>query len=139
MTRADKRRQKEVLRFWCGSAARDRATAKSLLKTKHHDWSLFLYHLALEKLLKALVVQAGITPPYTHKLVELARHAGLELNTKQRSWLREITDFNIQARYSKEKLAFYRKATAAYASTWHTRCDMLFTWLETHVAANKKR
>lgn len=133
MNKLEKKRQREVIRFWRESAARDRATAKSLLRTKHYDWSLFLYHLAIEKLSKALVVQAGVTPPYTHDLERLAVTARLPLSAVQRSWLIEVTKFSIEARYPWDKEALYRRATPSFTRAWHQRCDTLYEWLAKNV------
>ena len=130
MTAADKKRQREAIRFWREQAARDRATAKSILKSKHYDWSLFLYHLALEKLLKALVVAAGETPPYTHNLLKLARLAGLAPTATQEEWFDQVTKFQLEARYPAQKLALHRLATPPYSRLWHHRCDRLYLWLE---------
>lgn len=122
------RRRRE---YWLESARRDRETARSLYELRRFDWSLFIYHLALEKLLKALVVQAGKTPPPIHHLNRLSDIAGADLSDTHQDWLTEITDFNIEARYDDVKLSFYRKATEEYASLWHGRCNELFLCLET--------
>lgn len=130
MTAAEKRRQGEVITFWHESAKRDRATAQSLLTLKHFDWSLFIFHLAIEKLLKAVVVQHDITPPPTHNLARLAELAELTVTDEQRDWFDVITDFNIEARYPNEKKALYDKATPEFTQLWHGRCEELFIWLE---------
>lgn len=130
MMSAEQRRQQEVVTFWRESARRDRDTAQSLFKLKHYDWSLFVFHLAIEKLLKALVVAAGTTPPPTHNLSRLAELATLTLTDEQRDWLEAITDFNIEARYPREKKALYDKATPEFTHLWHHHCATLFIWLE---------
>lgn len=130
MTDLEEKRQKEVMRFWLESARRDRDTARSLLESKHYDWSLFVFHLAIEKILKALVIQKEITPPFTHKLLQLVQIAGIEITEEQTDWLTEITEFNIEARYPDAKQEFYTKVTAEFAKTWHDRCESIFMWLE---------
>lgn len=130
MTAAEQRRQQEVIAFWQTSAQRDRDTARSLFELKHFDWSLFIWHLAIEKLLKAVVVKHGVTPPPTHDLSRLAELAELKLTDEQRNWLEEVTDFNIEARYPHEKKALYEKATSEFTKLWHSRCEELFIWLE---------
>ncbi len=130
MTAAEQRRQQEVITFWRASARRDYDTAQSLLKLKHFDWSLFIFHLAVEKMLKAVMVHHGITPPPIHRLVRLAELAELTPTDEQRDWLEEITDFNIAARYPDEKKALYNKATPEFTQLWHGRCEELFVWLE---------
>ena len=53
MTDNEQEAQIKRLNYWQAAARRDRETAQSLLELKRYDWSLFIYHLALEKLLKA--------------------------------------------------------------------------------------
>lgn len=130
MTKQDKELQQRAINFWQQSADHDRKTAKSLFKLQHYDWSLFIYHLSIEKILKALIIQSEKTPPPVHKLVRLAELADLEVTDEQRSWLTEVTDFNMEARYPEEKFSFYHKATSSYTKKWHQRCDEIYVWLK---------
>jgi len=43
--------------YWIKSAEHDFDTKKSLMKEKKYDWALFLCHLVIEKLLKALYIK----------------------------------------------------------------------------------
>ncbi len=130
MTAKDKQQQIEAIQFWHESAQRDRATAQSLFEQKHHDWSLFVYHLAIEKLLKGLIMAAEKTPPYAHDLERLAAIAELPTSTGQKDKLMEITKYNIEAHYPNEKLALYRKATPEYTSEWQKHCENIDLLLE---------
>ncbi len=75
MTDQEKDAQKRRKAYWLESARRDLETAKSVYELKRFDWSLFICHLALEKILKALIVQAGETPLPIHNLNRLAEMA----------------------------------------------------------------
>ena len=130
MTETEKHQQQEVIAFWHKSALRDRDTARSLLSLKHNDWSLFIFHLALEKILKATIVKDEKTPPPIHDLERLAELAGLELVEEKHDWLNEITGFNIAARYPNEKKSLYETATPEYTAQWHDKCETLFTTFE---------
>lgn len=121
--------QQKVIQYWRDSAERDLLTARDLLKLKHRGWALFIYHLAIEKLLKALVVKAGITPPYTHDLEKLALRANLRLAKTYKKWLEEITDFNLEARYPSDKRLFYQKATESFTKIWSKHCEEIYQWL----------
>lgn len=130
MTEQDRASQRKRIQYWHEAALRDRETAQSLKDLKRYDWSLFIYHLAIEKLLKALVVQAERTPPPIHQLNRLAELAGLKITPMYQEWLTEITDYNIEARYDDEKMSFYQKATGGYTRAWHQKCNEIFLWLE---------
>lgn len=85
----------------------------------------------LEKILKGLVVKKTDThAPYTHKLVELAKKAELDLEKDQIKNLTEINDFNIAGRYDEVKFAFYKKCTKDYAEKWFNISKELFLWLK---------
>ena len=63
----------KTLKYWLEGVAYDLETAKSLLESKRFPHALFFAHLALEKVLKALVVKSTEEhAPYTHSLTFLA-------------------------------------------------------------------
>jgi HEPN domain-containing protein len=47
----------KTIRYWAESAAYDVETGKSLLEAEKFPYALFFAHLAIEKLLKAIVVE----------------------------------------------------------------------------------
>ncbi|NQU88424.1 MAG: HEPN domain-containing protein, partial [Mariniphaga sp.] len=55
--RKDKLDYEKSINHWIESSDRDFLTMTNLLKSKDYSWSLFLGHLVIEKLLKALVVK----------------------------------------------------------------------------------
>jgi len=46
----------EHIKYWLDSAAHDLDVAESLFESGKYDWCLFIGHLVLEKVLKALLV-----------------------------------------------------------------------------------
>lgn len=120
----------EAIKFWQDSANRNLRSAQDLVNSKHNDWALFIYHLAIEKLLKALIIGANKKIPYSHKLDYLVEIANLTLSDEQLEWLREITTFNIDARYAEKKLELYYRATDAYTKLWSGRSETIYQWLK---------
>jgi len=112
--------------YWLKSAEKDKQTADLLFKHGHYDWSLFIWHLVLEKLLKAILLSQGKPVILTHNLTALYQSADLELSDEERNQLTEIRTFNIEARYDNYKLDFYKKATKKYAQHWTTVCEALY-------------
>jgi len=121
--------QKDTIKNWLKSAEEDRKTAMDLFKLKRYGWSLFVFHLAIEKLLKAHLARQDKEVIFTHKLVKLARLANLEITEKQKSQLAEISEYNIEARYDIEKMAFYKKADKIYTQRWLKICQEIYLWL----------
>ena len=109
--------KRERVQFWWNSAKKNVVDAEDNWKIKHYDWCLFIWGLALEKLLKA-------------QLIELAQDAGYELSESEYDQLAEINTFNINARYDDYKFEFYKKATESYAKVWRENCKILWEKFE---------
>ena len=100
-----------------------------MIKTNHRDWALFMWHLVIEKMLKAVISQKGKTSLATHNLIKLVRQANLELPDKYEEYLKEITGFNLEARYDDYKFSFYKKATKKFTAKWVIVCEEIYQWL----------
>ena len=86
--------------YWTTGAAEDFDAAETLLEKGHLRHSLFFAHLALEKMLKALVTQrTRQVPPNTHNLIRLAVRGDLRLDRERDDFLREFGAFEMEGRY----------------------------------------
>jgi HEPN domain-containing protein len=102
-----------------------------MYNTKDYHWALFIGHLVIERLLKALIVKkTGNHAPLTHDLRRLAKLAELDLATEQKRYLDTITTFNLNARYDDYKKDFYKKCTAEYAQEWISNIEILRGWIK---------
>jgi len=91
----------------------------------------FFFQLVLEKILKSIVVKKrGENPSLTHDLVKLSSEAEINLTEEQKRDFKEITSYNIEARYDDIKLSFYKKATKEYAKKWAIKCKEYYLWLK---------
>ena len=82
-------------------------------------WALFIGHLVIEKLLKALyVINISNSPPFIHDLIRIAEKVGLPLNEDQKDILDTISAFNLRARYDDYKMEFHRKCTREFTEKW---------------------
>lgn len=113
------------------SADEDWGIAEKLFRSKDYAYCLFFCHLALEKILKAVVVaKTGQHPPHTHFLSRLAELAELPLDENQIADLNEITKFNIETRYESDKREFRKLATKAYAEKYMEITKNFIIWLK---------
>jgi HEPN domain-containing protein len=121
----------KVISHWVDSSEKDLQTMQHLHTSKDNDWALFLGHIMLEKLLKALVVKkTKAHAPFTHDLLRLANLAGLTISEEQSDWLDTITTFNINTRYDSYKQEFYKKCTPEFTVTWVNRTIELQIWIK---------
>lgn len=98
------------------------------LETPH--FCLFFCQLALEKALKAKFIKTQDEAPlYTHNLKLLAKKAGLKPTQTQLNQLKEITEFNLEARYPEEKQQLYHKATPELTAQWLEITKNLLLWI----------
>lgn len=104
-----------LIKYWQKTAEHDHKTMMSLFNSKRYSDSLFYGHLALEKILKALVIKE--TKDHAkpiHNLVVLSKDANLLLDKVDLEFLAEMNKFNIRARYPDYKLSFYKLCTLRY-------------------------
>ena len=86
--------------YWVKSAEEDFAAAQSLTDKGHFRHSLFFAHLAIEKMLKAHVVnRTKDVPPKVHDIVRLAQLGGINLSKEQKNLLLEFRVYQLEGRY----------------------------------------
>jgi HEPN domain-containing protein len=120
----------EITDYWLSSSNKDLKAMVSLFKNGHYMWALFLSHLILEKLLKAIYAKEVDTNiPYIHDLTKIAEMAKLQLTEEQKDLLDEVTTFNIKARYPDYKGRFYKKATKRFTENYILKIKEFRRWL----------
>lgn len=124
-------KKEEIIKSFVIKSGKDLRTARDLFKLKHYDWSLFIWHLAIEKILKAKILSLEKEIIYTHDLVRLAKLTETPLISKKLiSQLNEITTFNLEARYDDYKLSFYKKANKEYTNYWIKICEKIYSFFK---------
>ncbi|EKD99518.1 MAG: HEPN protein [uncultured bacterium] len=123
----------DAVKHWLESAMDNLKLAEDLYKLGHNSWCLFMWHLTIEKTLKAIITQHGKDIPYTHDLEKLAKIAELDLTETMANELKEISSYNLEARYDDYKLKFYKKATKEYTLDWISKCQEVLLWLKNRI------
>jgi HEPN domain-containing protein len=120
----------EIIIYWTSSSAKDFKAMGSLFRNGHYVWALFLGHLVLEKLLKAVYVKyVDADIPFTHDLAKIAAKSGLLLSEEQKDLLDAVTAFNIKTRYPDYKGRFYKKATKRFTENYLGQIKDFRKWL----------
>ncbi len=74
---AEKFDKDKLITYWIDSSERDFKTMQDLYQTKNNHWALFMGHLVIEKLSKALFVKNKEDyPPLIHDLSKNNRKIG---------------------------------------------------------------
>jgi HEPN domain-containing protein len=127
----DKVNIEKTFLHWITTSDRDFATMVHLYDSKDYNWSLFIGHIVIERLLKACIVKTtGKHAPFTHDLTKLASVSGLNFTDEYLDWLDTITTFNMNARYDSYKEAFYKKCTPYFTTEWVDKIKVLRTWIK---------
>ena len=125
----------EQIAYWIEESDRDSAVMRSLFENRHYTWTLFVGHLVLEKLLKALYVKnAGLQVPRIHNLLKIARICGLQMSDEQEDFLLEVTTYNIKTRYPDFKKSFQRRANEEFTLERVARIEEMQKWLKKIIA-----
>jgi len=121
----------KIISHWVKSSDDDYQTMESLLKSGSYSWALFLGHIVIEKLLKAVYIKKKHEhAPLTHNLYRLAELSSLDISSEQSDWLDTITSFNINARYDDYKREFYLSCTESYSKEWIDKIKELKVWIK---------
>ena len=121
----------KLIDYWIESSDEDFETMIAMFISKRYSWSMFVGHLMVEKLLKALFVKInGNFPPFIHNLLRLAEKCNLELNDDQRLLFATVTAFNINARYDDYKMSFQKTCTPEFSSIWIEQFKINRLWIK---------
>ena len=120
--------------YWLTQSDNDLPVAESMLGNGHYTWCLFIGHLVLEKLFKAIYVKEHQKiAPRIHDLVKLAKSTNMNLSDEQLVFLSEVSDFNMEGRYPDEKNQFARKCDKQFAMDYLRRIKEMRTWLKKQI------
>ena len=120
----------KIINHWVAGAEDDYKTMIAMINAKQFNWSLFLGHLIVEKLLKAYYVKIKEDyPPFVHNLLKLAADSNLILSEELKLELTTITAFNLNVRYDDYKKSFQKKCTPEYTYEWVNKIKKLKIWI----------
>ena len=123
----------DLMNYWVKSSDRDYESMKKNFETEQYTWSLFIGHLMLEKLLKAIYAKVNSNNPYPpkiHNLNILAEKCNIKLDERKARILFTCNSFNISARYEDYKNEFYERCTKEYTSEQIENIKEVREWLK---------
>ena len=120
-----------IVNYWIEMSENDYGSMIDFYNIKRYNWSLFIGHLVIEKLIKAVYVKTHHKhPPFIHDLLKLITRCNVQITNEQMDILDTITTFNINVRYDDYKLAFYKQCTPEYTEKWINNIKTIRQWIQ---------
>lgn len=127
---------KKTTERWVEFAKRDLKDAEILFSQKSYPGASWHCHQAIEKLLKAIIIEQGKRPRKIHDLIELLKETGIKLPEELMNFIEELDLFYLPPRYPD----IYEQMKRIYRPKNIQRIfkltQTLFLWLRNHL--NKK-
>lgn len=123
----------ENVKAWLTSAEDNVSVAGDMYRLNHLNWSLFMWGLAIEKILKAYLLLNDVEVPYTHDLHKLYLLTKLKADDDLIKDLKEITTFNVSARYEETKYDLYKKSTQEYTDKYVSRSKDIYICIKNNL------
>jgi len=123
--------REKTIQYWLEGAEYDLGAADAMFETEKYPYALFMGHMTIEKLLKALVVKKTEEhAPYTHSLPMLVKKTGIGVPKNVSTKLEEFMEFFFEARYPRERKVFYDKCTMKYTKAKMNEIKEVYQWLK---------
>jgi HEPN domain-containing protein len=127
----------KTVSYWLEGAEYERGVADAMFQTGKYPYALFFGHLAIEKVLKALVVQGTREhAPYTHSLPLLVSKLTSKIPEEIEKKLVVFMEFYSEARYPEEQMKFHQKCTKDFAEQNLNEVNKVFKWLKQRLREN---
>lgn len=121
---------KKDTRNWISLAEYDIESASHMLNTGRYLYVVFLCHLALEKMLKAHVVEkTNEYPPKTHDLILLLRKSGLKLPQELLEFIGKLNTASVLTRYPEDLQNALQQYPQPIAETYLDQTRAVLQWL----------
>ena len=115
---------------WAEQARYDLDTARAMFTSERHLYVLFCCQQAVEKALKAVIVdKSSEFPPRTHSLPRLVEATGLKMAAAHMDFLAELTSYYIQTRYPEEIESLGAGVNRDISSDTLRKSEEVVTWL----------
>ncbi|MFH0801634.1 MAG: HEPN domain-containing protein [bacterium] len=121
---------KEVVN-WLSSARYDLETAEFMFSSGRFIYTIFMCHLALEKILKARIQQiTSQSPSKTHDLGYLSDLAGIAPSPEVGKFLVEISNLGVITRYPQDFSSLLKDFHKERSAIFLGKTKEVFAWIE---------
>lgn len=122
---------KPAIKNWIASGDYDLKTAANLFKSRRYIYVVFLCHLAIEKILKAIVCKRlNEMPPYTHNLNRLIELSGVTVDERHHEFINKISLQSVPTRYPEDFAKLSRQFNKKTAEEHLKKSKEVIKWLK---------
>jgi len=123
--------KQDHINYWKDTSFKDWKAVQDLFATKNYVQSLFLAHLTIEKLIKAIWVKDNTdnVPPRTHDLVRLISYTLLRPSEDALEFLESFNDFQLEGRYPDYQLQLYKACDLDFTKPTLDKINDIRQWL----------
>jgi HEPN domain-containing protein len=123
---------------WITAAEYDLESARYMLLSKRYLYVVFLCHLALEKMLKALVSETTKQPvPKSHDLIFLMKKSGAKPSTEYLEFLGKLNNASIPTRYPEDIQQAIKEYNEDIADEYLKQTERVITWLRSRLKSSR--
>lgn len=128
-----------VTKNWIASSNYDMQTAKAMSETGRYLYVVFICHLAMEKMLKALLSQKypQDIPPKIHNLLTLAQKAGIKPPDNLKDFFLRIDNVSVVTRYPEDMRALAKDFNKESAKLILSETRKILKWLKQNLKLEK--
>ena len=124
----------EVVSNWVRSSRYDIKTAEALYISRRYVYVIFMCHLAVEKALKAVVLdRRKKSAPKTHDLVRLVELSEITVPDRHRPIIAHLSEASVPTRYPEDMSKLVRYYNRSAAQRYLKETKELLRWLRTLV------
>ena len=122
---------KQTTLNWLRGAEYDFQTAQSLCTSRRYIYVIFMCHLAIEKLLKAIVAEDSTSPPpRTHNLYRLFELSHIDVLEEHKDIVAKLNTMSVATRYPEDIAILSGEVTSQVARNYLAQTEALLQWLK---------
>lgn len=112
------------------SSEYDLATAKYMLETGRYMYVIFMCHMSIEKMLKAIVAEVtDKVPPKTHNLIYLLKLSNIHIPQDLLDFIAKINNVSVVTRYPEDFKKLIESYPASVAKEYFENTGKALQWL----------
>ena len=122
---------KKEIKNWLDSAQYDLESAEHMFDSGRYIYTIFMCHLAIEKVLKAKAEEnTGKKPPKTHNLLYLVKLAKISLSEEMLQFIGDINNLSIVTRYPEDFDEMLKSFSKGRTKLFLNKSKEVFKWIK---------